>query len=126
MATATHLFQCPNCSGTLSCVALPEVLCPSCLWEMDDVGLSSSGLSYMQTLEQQGALWKKLEERGSPPRVPLTKDYLDGLLGGPKVDGALDPETGRFYLRGILLADGGKLLLGTSGTQIVVFNHEEP
>lgn len=100
-------------------------LCPVCLREV--VGQASSeepDLAMQEAFALQSKAWDRKERRFAPPSQPLVKEYLDLLLQkGASVEGEVDPETGRFYLREIRCASG-RLLLGVKEGSCCIYQHE--
>lgn len=127
------LFRCADCQAGWLVEHWNEVfLCPKCLAEIPSSGVDLEDptdyrmLSFRELLDLQRDAWTKVEERFKHPHPPLDAGHIDTLLQGPKVEGVLDPQTGRFYLDAILLPDGSKLLLSTKQGRPCIFQHERP
>lgn len=102
-------------------------VCPRCLGEV--VCRSSeepSTLTVAEAFSLQQKAWLRKERRFALPEQPLTKERLDVLLAkGASVEGEVDQETGRFYLRKIRHATGVLLLGVQEGTPCIYQNEDD-
>ncbi len=120
-------YTCNQCSRTWACHYRCDSICPICLGTLrvdSDEGAETVGRA--EWMDLQRAAWDAREALCQPPAQPLDQVYLSALLSPVGVQGELDPATGRFYVRALLLPDGGRLHLGVSSGSACIYQHEKP
>lgn len=101
-------------------------LCPTCLGQVP--GSSSTlpaTLALAEAFSLQQQAWARKERRFALPELPISKERLNLLLEkGAAVEGEVDLETGRFYLRQIRCASG-TLFLGVQEGNACIYQIED-
>lgn len=110
-------------------LALPEFLCPFCLRDAEVTrfqGETSHPFTDISILELQVKAMKRREAALSPKGDALTAADVEQALGLPpnSVEGTLDQNVGRFYVRSIR-GPGGQIFFSVSQGNVCIFNLEK-
>lgn len=120
-------YACARCSKAWICAYRGDAICPVCFGPVvTEATTEAATMDRSEWLTLQGQAWDTRDQLCLLPAQALDEERLNALLSPVRVQGELDRETGRFYLRSILLPDGGRLHLGVSSGAACIYQHTGP